>query len=197
MKKLLVTFAMLLTSSLYASGEFSEVSCWDGTFGYNTFSVVKENGKVILGIAGHQLGPIDFESSFQDHLDIPEWGNNQNAIFMALDESQCVQSEDKLECEAPRPRNGLFVKKNLRDLDKAVEVITPVFLEAVSFTVEKRAQSFLIDAIISEFGNQITLSKSFPNFSTDPNKPCSQLGNGSFNQSSIPPKRLIDFLNKN
>ena len=112
-------------------------------------------------VAGSQLGPIDFESFHHEHLDMPEWGDVQNAMFFTLDESHCVEDEDKIECTAPKPRHGLFIRKFLRDLEDNKEIITPVYLEAVSFSVERRAQLFEVEAIISEYGNQISLSKTF------------------------------------
>lgn len=187
---------LFLSTQSFANAEFSEVSCWDGSFGYNTFSVQRDGGKVVLGVAGHELGPIDFGSGFQEHIDIPTWGNNRNALFMALDESECVEDETSIECTRPRPRRAFFVKKDLRDIDETKEVISEVFLEALSFSVEKHADHFKVEAIISEFGNQHSLSKTFPIVSNDPTKPCFNHGGSSFSETSQAPSRLLDFIKK-
>lgn len=194
MKKLVAILSLMLSTSTFANAKFPEVSCWDGTFGYNAMTVHRESGKVVLGLSGHQLGPIDFGSTFQEHIDLPEWGDNQNALFMALSDVDCVEDAKSIECTRPRPRRSFFVKKNLRDIDGVKEVISEVTLEALSFKVEIHNDFISVEADISDFGNPISLSKSFPIRNGNTVNPCENQGTPSIAKASEAPSRLLQFI---
>lgn len=191
--KLIGLLTVLLTSQAVSANSFKEVSCWDGTFGYNTFSVVKNSGKVFLGLSGHQLGPIEFGDTWDDHLDIPEWGRQDTVIFTVADlNKDCTESENSLDCVVSRPSQKVFVKKNIRDLNSSKEVITPVNGKALQFSINKKNDNYQVDVDFETFFVNVTLSKNISGFGG-----CKDRGQQQFSSISKAPQRLIDFVLNN
>lgn len=188
--KLIGLLTVLLTSQVVSASSFKEVSCWDGTFGYNTFSVVKKSGKVFLGLSGHQLGPIEFGNNWDDHLDIPEWGRQDTVLFTVADlKNDCTESEDSLDCVISRPARKVFVKKNIRDLNSSKEIITPVNGKALQFIINKVNEIYEIDVDFIAFDATVTLSKKI-----GPIAGCEGRGQQNVSSISKAPQRLIDFV---
>lgn len=191
--KLIGLLTVLLTSQTVSANSFKEVSCWDGTFGYNTFSVVKDSGKVFLGISGHQLGPIEFGNNWDDHLDVPEWGRQDTVLFTVADlKNDCTESEDSLDCVISRPSQKVFVKKNIRDLNSSKEIITPVNGKALQFSINKKNNNYQVDVDFETFGANVTLSKNIGVFGG-----CEGRGQQQVSSISKAPQRLVDFVLNN
>lgn len=137
----------LLASPLSAA----DLHCWDGTFNYNSASLVRTPHRFELTLAGNSLGPLRFHTH-NGQVDVEEV---QSAlIYIPFKPGECSLSEDGLsgtcQMQFARDERSVYLSRTLDDLDNPVTLLASAYVEKVTmaFTV---GQSMVVRIFDSRF----------------------------------------------